>query len=167
MSTSENDWIVESSNRALELLAVLGTDDADAVAARPKVFSNFMDSCDDPAKFHTMLHVLVWVAHCMRVSASGDTEPGIWTFEIHTPLGVMPVDHAPPSVRWVSRWLIASMNGDARAAADLWFGTQASDAEMREAVTMLCDSLLAFLTHSVREFLAAGRPLVMSEGGAR
>ena len=157
----DNAWIAEASTHALEFLAVLAADGPEAQADRPRVFDRLMDELDDPAKFHTMLYCLVWIAHCMRTSASGDTEPGIWTFEVHTPLGRVPIDQADPAVRWVSRWLIACMNGDAGAAADLWFGVPSSEDEAKRCVEVLTGPLIAFLTHSVREFLAAGRPLVV------
>lgn len=157
----DDAWIYEACNKALEFLATLAADDPAAIEDRPRAFDRLMLELDDPAKFHTMLYALVWVAHCMRTSAAGDNEPGIWTFEIRTPLGRMPIDQAPPAIRWVSRWLVACMNGDARAAADLWFGTNATEDEVAESITALTGPLLAFLTHSVREFLRAGRPLVM------
>lgn len=159
---AESDaWIEEACARALEFLAVLAAEGPDAEADRPRVFDRMMLKLDDPAKFHTMLYSLVWIAHCMRTSAAGDTDPGIWTFEVHTPLGRTPIDQAPPAIRWVSRWLIACMNGDSGAAADLWFGTPSSEEEARECVNALSGPLVAFLTHSVREFLRAGRPLVL------
>lgn len=163
MTTNQGEtaWMESASQHALELLATLATDDPEAVAERPQVFDRLMLELDDPAKFHTMLYVLVWIAHCMRTTASGDTEPGIWTFQIQGPLGVVPIDQAEPSVRWVSRWLIACMNGDARSAADLWFGTVTSREEARDASKVLTSTLIPFLSHSVREFLRAGRPLVL------
>lgn len=163
--SSENDWIQEASEKALEFLAVLAADGPEAEADRPRVFDRMMLELDDPAKLHTMLYSLVWLAHCMRTSAAGDDEPGTWTFEIHTPLGLVPVDQAEPEVRWVARWLIACMNGDAGAAADLWFSVpDDNEAVARKTAKFLSGPLLAFLGHSVREFLAAGRPLVMPTG---
>ena len=159
--SADNAWLAEASQRALEFLAVLATDDPAVVADRPRAFDHLMLELDDAAKFHTVLYSLVWLAHCMRTSATGDTAPGIWTFEVHTPLGRVPIDQADPAVRWVSRWLIACMNGDSAAAANLWFGTPASEEEAAECVKVLTGPLIAFLTHSVREFLAAGRPLVV------
>lgn len=161
MAEVDHEWIEEACRRALEFLAVLAADGPEAEAELPRVFDSLMESLDDPAKFHTMLYALVWVAHAMRTSAAGDHEPGVWTFEVHTPLGRTPIDQAPPAVRWVSRWLIACMNGDAQAAADLWFMSAQSEAEVRECVNTLAVPLMAFLSHSVREFLSAGRPLVM------
>ena len=158
-----DEWIQPACDRALEFLAVLAADGPEAEAERPRIFDDLMDALDDPAKFHTMLYVLVWIAHAMRTSAAGDHEPGIWTFEIHTPLGRTPIDQAPPAIRWVSRWLIACMNGDAGAAADLWFGSMATEDEARECSRILAGPLVDFLTHSVREFLRAGRPLVLPE----
>ena len=158
----DKDWIEEACNRALEFLAVLASDDPEAMADRSGVWDRLMLELDDPAKFHTMLYSLVWIAHCMRTSAAGDTEPGIWTFEVRTPFGVTPIDQAAPAVRWVARWLIACMNGDCASAADLWFGTPANEEEAQECVKVLTGPLLAFLTHSVREFLRAGRPLVLA-----
>lgn len=156
-------WMAEASTRAIEFLAVLGSDDPAAVEERPRVFDRLMLELDDPAKYHTMLYVLVWVAHCMRTSAAGDTEPGIWTFHLQGPDGHIPVDESDPSVRWVSRWLIACMNGDAGAAADLWFGTVVDEADAREATKVLASVVVPYLTQCVREFLAAGRPLVLQE----
>lgn len=161
--SAESDWIEEACQHALEFLAVLALDGPEAEADRPRVFDRLMLDLDDPAKFHTMLYSLVWIAHCMRTSAAGDTEPGVWTFEIHTPFGRTPIDQAPPAVRWVSRWLIACMNGDSAAAADLWFGVPSSKEEVEECVKTLTGPLLAFLTHSVRDFLRAGRPLVLGD----
>ena len=158
---SADAWIEEACNRALDFLAALAAEGPEAAAERPRVFDRLMLELDDPAKLHTMLYSLVWIAHCMRTSASGDTEPGIWTFEVHGPLGLTPIDQATPAVRWVSRWLIACMNGDSRAAADLWFGTPSSEEEVEECVKVLSGPLIAFLTHSVRDFLRAGRPLVL------
>ncbi|WP_300680700.1 hypothetical protein [Nocardioides sp.] len=160
-NSADTDWIVAASEKALEFLATLASDEPDAATARARAFDRLLLDLDDPAKFHTVLYCLVWIAHCMRTSASGDTEPGIWTFEVHTPLGRVPIDQAAPAVRWVSRWLIACMNGDSRAAADLWFGSPTSEAEAKECMNMLVGPLLAFLHTSVREFLAAGRPLVL------
>ncbi len=157
----DTTWVADASTDALEFLATLAADDDEHVAARSRAWDDLMDKLDDPAKFHTMLYALVWLAHCMRTSANGDTEPGTWTFELHTPFGRVPIDQAAPELRWVSRWLVACMNGDAGAAADLWFGTPASEAEVRACVDALFGPLLAFLTHSVREFLDAGRPLVV------
>lgn len=162
--SAEKDWIVEASNRALEFLAVLATDDPQAVEDRPRVFDRMMLELDDPAKLHTMLYSLVWLAHCMRTSAAGDDEPGTWTFEIHTPLGLVPVDQAEPEVRWVARWLIACMNGDAGAAADLWFSVPDTEQAAGAVSKALGGPVLAFLSHSVREFLAAGRPLNIPPG---
>lgn len=158
---ADSAWIEEASTRALEFLAVLAADGPEAATERPRIFDELMEKLDDPPKLHTMLYTMVWIAHCMRTSAAGDNEPGVWTFEIHTPFGRTPIDQAPPAIRWVSRWLIACMNDDITAAADLWFGTPASQEEAEECTKALTGPLLTFLSHSVREFLEAGRPLVI------
>lgn len=164
----------EASERALELLAALAVDSPNARADRSRVTHELMNTLDDPAKFHTMLYALVWLAHCMRTSATGEagktgkTGDGVWTFEVHTPLGPVPVDQAPPAIRWMSRWLVACMNGDPDTAAALWFDSAQTEAQAAECMEALAGPLLTFLTHSVRAFLAAGRPLVLpTTGGMR
>lgn len=162
------EWMEEASKWALEFLAVLGADGPDAAADRPRVVHELMDVLDDPAQFHTMLYALVWLAHCMRTSATGEadeTGTGVWTFEVHTPLGAVPIDQAPPAIRWVSRWLVACMNGDPATAAALWFDSARTEAQARECMEILVGPLLEFLTRSVRAFLAAGRPLVLPTTG--
>lgn len=160
-ASTDAAWIEEASAHALEFLATLAEDTEEAARARAAAWEGLMDTADDAAKFHTMIYTLVWVAHCMRTSANGDTEPGIWTFEIQTPLGTIPVDQADPATRWVARWLIACMNGDSRAASDLWFSDAGSAENAKASIDALMGPLMTFLTHSVREFLRAGRPLVM------
>lgn len=162
MTAQEWNRIQEASDRALEFLASLAIEE-DGASDRSRTFNALMDELDDPAKFHSMLYSLMWIAHNMLTSASGDTEPGMWTFELDSPFGPIPVDQAPPATRWVARWLVACMNGDSRAAADLWFGVNASEEEARESTALLVGPLVAFLTHAVREFVRAGKPLVMQE----
>lgn len=156
-------WMEMASRQALEFLATLAEDDEAHHRARGRAWDDLMTTVDDEAKFHTILFTMVWAAHGMRTSASGDTDPGVWTFEIETPFGRVPVDQADPAIRWVARWLIACMNGDSRAAADLWFASAGSENEARRTVDVLTGPLLAFLTRSVREFLKAGKPFVMPE----
>lgn len=156
-------WMQEACNHALEFLSTLAKDDEEHRQARLHHWDRLMLAADDPAKFHTMLFCLVWISHGMRTSANGDTEPGIWTFELETPFGRVPVDQADPALRWVARWLIACMNGDSRAAADLWFSSAGSQEDAERTADLLMGPLLALMTHSVRELLAAGRPFVTPE----
>lgn len=158
---TDEPWMAAASERALEFLGNLASDSPEAREERPYVFDRLVLELDDPAKFQTMLFTLVWISHCMRTTASGETDPGIWTFRVQGPLGVVPIDQAEPSVRWVSRYLIACMNGDPALAADLWFGTVSTDDDAKDVTKVLASALIPFLIHSVRAFLDAGRPLVL------
>lgn len=144
----------EASERSMRFLASLTSEATDA--QRVQAWDDLCEVMTGPVETNTVLSVLVAIGGGMLEAATG-RRADLYSFQISTPFGPVPVDSAPPAMRWVGRWFAASLNQDYATAADLWF-TDAEPGDAKAAVDVMVPSLITFLTTAVRSFLAAGNP---------
>lgn len=127
--------------------------------ARAQAWEDLAEVMPGPAEMNAVLGTMVHVAGGMMEAATGrSSTAGVYSFVVATPFGDVPVDQAPPSVRWIGRWLTAHLNGDFATGAAVWFSDVESEADAKHTMSQFTGVVLGFLTTAVQAFLAAGNP---------
>ena len=140
----------------MDFLEALASDDPAAPSRAMEKLLNFMGN---PGKMYVVLYTLSEVGG--RMWATAHPSPGdFYTFEVNGPLGRIPIDQAPPAMRWVGRWFTAAMNGDGDTCLALWNDEPDDEDLANEIVKNLVGALVVFLQAAVRDFIATDRPLV-------